>query len=278
MSTAMSPMPHRRQSFFAFTRMRAGGRLVAITGTGLSPENAKWRPAFERLQEQGTVIFTAAIDGHVYARHGTTTETRLTIIDKVPAADPKSFVRSPGKAKDVGTLLSWITDLPPRQRAAFRNRSVHCPAASCAMPPCTWVPERGREPHPSLSQWLLRRTSNRSVRLRGRSPLARSRQTARRRSPSPISYATGCRKRVAGSPTRSTNRTRSSRSTFPAQSRIRRRSCSRPQWPPSRHQNLPIGRFFLMRSSRTACVGRPARKRRPCRRSPLRPSRRHLDG
>ncbi|UVK48221.1 strawberry notch family protein (plasmid) [Mesorhizobium sp. AR07] len=98
----------------AFARLRAGGRLVAITGTGLSPENLKWRPAFERLQQQGTVIFTAAIDGRVYARHGTMAETRLTIIDKVPATDPTSFSGSPGKAMDVETLLSWITDLPPR--------------------------------------------------------------------------------------------------------------------------------------------------------------------
>ncbi|ESY91810.1 strawberry notch C-terminal domain-containing protein [Mesorhizobium sp. LNHC229A00] len=103
----------------AFARLRSGGRLVAITGTGLSPENPKWRPAFERLQQQGTVIFTAAIDGRVYARHGTTVETRLTVIDKVPNADPSRFPASPGKAPDVETLLSWITDLPPRTPGGF---------------------------------------------------------------------------------------------------------------------------------------------------------------
>ncbi|MER9632392.1 strawberry notch-like NTP hydrolase domain-containing protein [Mesorhizobium sp. M0296] len=103
----------------AFARLRSGGRLVAIAGAGLSPENPKWRLAFERLQQQGTVIFTAAIDGRVYARHGTTTETRLTIIDKVPAVDPSRFVALPGKAKDVETLLSWISDLPPRTLGGF---------------------------------------------------------------------------------------------------------------------------------------------------------------
>lgn len=103
----------------AFARLRAGGRLVAITGTGLSPENPKWRPAFERLQQQGRVVFTAAIDGRVYARHGTTAETRLTIIDKIPAADPSGFVTSPGKAGDVETLLAFISDLPPRTPGGF---------------------------------------------------------------------------------------------------------------------------------------------------------------
>jgi hypothetical protein len=103
----------------AFARLRAGGRLVAITGTALSPENPKWRPAFERLQQQGRIVFTAAIDGRVYARHGTTAETRLTIVDKVPAGDPSSFAASPGKALDVDTLLAWISDLPPRTPGGF---------------------------------------------------------------------------------------------------------------------------------------------------------------
>lgn len=103
----------------AFARLRAGGRLVAITGTGLSHENPKWRPAFERLQQQGRVIFTAAIDGRIYARHGTTAETRLTVIEKTPATDSSSFVASPGKAPDVETLLSWISDLPPRAPGGF---------------------------------------------------------------------------------------------------------------------------------------------------------------
>jgi hypothetical protein len=103
----------------AFARLRAGGRLVAITGTGLSPENPKWRPGFERLQQQGRGVFTAAIDGRVYARHGTTAETQLTVIDKTPATDSSSFVASPGKAPDVETLLSWISDLPPRTPGGF---------------------------------------------------------------------------------------------------------------------------------------------------------------
>ncbi|TIV02298.1 MAG: methylase [Mesorhizobium sp.] len=103
----------------AFARLQAGGRLVAITGTVLSPENPKWRPAFERLQQQGRVVFTAAIDGRVYARHGTTAETRLTVIDKLPAAEPARFIASPGKAPDVDTLLAWISVLPSRTPGGF---------------------------------------------------------------------------------------------------------------------------------------------------------------
>jgi hypothetical protein len=105
----------------AFARLRAGGRLVAITGTGLTPENPKWRASFERLQQAGRVVFTAAVDGRVYARHGTTAETRLTVIDNLPATDPSRFVASPGKAPDVETLLAWIENLPPRTPGGSPN-------------------------------------------------------------------------------------------------------------------------------------------------------------
>ncbi|MDG4674754.1 bifunctional class I SAM-dependent methyltransferase/DEAD/DEAH box helicase [Shinella sp. 838] len=98
----------------AFARLAPGGRLVAITGASLSPDNPNWRGAFVRLQERGSVLFSAAIDGGVYARHGTTIETRLTVIDKIAPADPTSLVASHGVAPDPETLLAWISDLPPR--------------------------------------------------------------------------------------------------------------------------------------------------------------------
>jgi predicted RNA methylase len=99
----------------ALARLAKGGRLVAITGASLSPDHPSWREAFVRLQERGRVVFSAAIDGRVYARHGTTAETRLTVIDRVPAADPTSFPASPGMAPDAATLLDWVTtQVPPR--------------------------------------------------------------------------------------------------------------------------------------------------------------------
>ncbi|CAN7624734.1 strawberry notch-like NTP hydrolase domain-containing protein [Pararhizobium sp. LjRoot238] len=105
----------------AFARLAPGGRLVAITASGLSPDHPKWRDAFIRLQQQGAVAFTAAVNGSVYARHGTSTETRLTVIDKLPAIDPSKLVSSRGTAPDVETLLSWITGLPPRSLSTVAN-------------------------------------------------------------------------------------------------------------------------------------------------------------
>ena len=104
----------------ALARLAPGGRLVAITGANFSPELPAWRDHFARLQERGRVVFTAAIAGSVYAKQGTTIETRLTVIDKAPAEDAARFPASPGIAPDVATLLAWIErDLPTRMAVAL---------------------------------------------------------------------------------------------------------------------------------------------------------------
>lgn len=97
----------------ALARLAEGGRLVAITGANVSPEHPAWREAFMRLQERGRVVFTASIDGAVYAKHGTTIDTRLTIFDKLPADDPALFPASPGTAPDARTLMDWVTKQVP---------------------------------------------------------------------------------------------------------------------------------------------------------------------
>jgi predicted RNA methylase len=99
----------------ALNRLAPGGRLVTITGANVSPDATAWRDAFIRLQERGSVVFTAAIDGAVYAKHGTTFATRLTVIDKRPADDANMLPASIGCAPDVATLLRWIeAHVPPR--------------------------------------------------------------------------------------------------------------------------------------------------------------------
>ena len=99
----------------ALARLVDGGRLVAITGASFAPDNPAWTDAFIQLQERGCVVFSAAIDGAVYAKHGTTIDTRLTVIDKLPAEDTSKFPASPGMAPDAATLLDWvIRDVPAR--------------------------------------------------------------------------------------------------------------------------------------------------------------------
>ncbi|MGF7007349.1 strawberry notch-like NTP hydrolase domain-containing protein [Aminobacter sp. BE322] len=99
----------------ALARLADGGRLVTITGANFGPEQPAWRDTFVRLQGRGRVVFTAAIHGSVYAKHGTSIETRLTVIDKLPAEDTATFPGSAGVAPDVATLLAWIeAQIPPR--------------------------------------------------------------------------------------------------------------------------------------------------------------------
>ena len=99
----------------ALARLADGGRLVAITGTSFSPENPTWADAFARLRERGRVVFTAAVDGRLFARHGTTTETRLTVIDRVTACSQSVEIASLGMAPDAATLLDWVMrHVPPR--------------------------------------------------------------------------------------------------------------------------------------------------------------------
>ena len=99
----------------SLARLAEGGRLVAITGHNVGPDHPAWRESFVRLQAKGRVVFTAPIAGRAYARHGTIFDTRLTVIDRVPAEDPRSFPPSPGMAADAAELLDHVCRLvPPR--------------------------------------------------------------------------------------------------------------------------------------------------------------------
>jgi predicted RNA methylase len=113
----------------ALARLAEGGRLVAITGAGLSPDNPSWRDSFIRLQQRGRILFSAAVDGRAYARHGTSIETRLTVIDRIPADDPTAFPASPGMAIDTATLLDWVTRLVPARTAIKATASTVAPAS-----------------------------------------------------------------------------------------------------------------------------------------------------
>ena len=99
----------------ALARLAEGGRLVAITGHNIGPDQPAWREAFVRLQQKGRVVFTAAIAGRAYVRHGTSIETRLTVIDRVPAEDPRVFPDSASLSADPAELLDRVSRLvPPR--------------------------------------------------------------------------------------------------------------------------------------------------------------------
>jgi protein strawberry notch len=111
-----------------------GGRLVTITGAKVTPESPALTDSFSRLQEQGRVVFSAAIDGAVHAKHGTSSDTRLTVIDRVPADDVGVFVASTGIAPDLPTLLAWVMQYVPPRRPAGTAAAMVPATASAATP------------------------------------------------------------------------------------------------------------------------------------------------
>ncbi len=113
----------------ALARLADGGRLVAITGAHVGPDTPAWRDAFVQLQERGRIVFTAAIDGAVYAKHGTTIDTRLIVIDKSPAEDSVALPASRGVAPDVATLLGWIAEHVPARLALAPSLAITVSAA-----------------------------------------------------------------------------------------------------------------------------------------------------
>jgi predicted RNA methylase len=136
----------------AVARLGSGGRLVAITGANCAPDNKAWREGFVRLQEKARVVFTATIAGSVFAPHGTSVETRLTVIDKVPADDPAQFPASLGQAPDLATLLHWLIDSLPQRRPIAEPAiqplvaSRNSPASKTAGPKPRLVPTPAPEP------------------------------------------------------------------------------------------------------------------------------------
>src|SRR3546814_19823237 len=101
---------------------------------------------FARLQEQGRIVFTAAIDGAIYAKHGTTIDTRLTVIEKAPADDPTAFPESRGVAPDVATLIAWIGEHVPARLPIHPAVAVPPLPSPPPPPPC-----RGKCPPPAAS-------------------------------------------------------------------------------------------------------------------------------
>ena len=81
-------------------------------------------PGATPSQQRGRVVFTASMDGAAYARHGTTVDTRLTVIDKHPADDAAFFPASLGTAPDVATLLGWIEREVPERLPLTKGGSI----------------------------------------------------------------------------------------------------------------------------------------------------------
>jgi hypothetical protein len=101
----------------ALARLAPGGRLVAITGAGFAPDAPAWADNFSRLTETAHLVFTGAVSGAAFAKHGTSFETRISIFDKCRGGERGGITADLACpiSPDVASLFSLITThVPPR--------------------------------------------------------------------------------------------------------------------------------------------------------------------
>ena len=106
----------------ALRRLADGGRLIVLTGANYDPA--------EDLSDDVSIMFTVTVDGAIYARHGTTVDTRLTVIDRVPGLNA---ARPAYHAKTLVELLVLIeTQLPPPSSPAASTGAFAAPGVAAS--------------------------------------------------------------------------------------------------------------------------------------------------
>ena len=66
----------------ALARLAPGGRLVVLTLASFGPRASAWGDDWRRIRDCAQLVCSIALPGDVYARHGTSVETRLSVLDK----------------------------------------------------------------------------------------------------------------------------------------------------------------------------------------------------
>ena len=98
----------------ALRRLPEGGRLVVLTAAAHDPADAEISALYSDLLDRTAFVFTASVDGRIYARHGTSIDTRLTVIDRIPSNTAAPLIAA-GHADSLPELLTLIEGkLPPR--------------------------------------------------------------------------------------------------------------------------------------------------------------------
>ncbi len=97
----------------AFSMLPSGGRLAAITSAHCTPGDRAWRKAFDSAHPPARILFTGVIDGRVYARRGTSFDTRLTVLERSDRPslpiNPMTRARSASELHD-----ACMATIPPR--------------------------------------------------------------------------------------------------------------------------------------------------------------------
>ena len=162
----------------AFSMLPPGGRLVAITSHSCVPGSPAWQGAFRYLDPPAQAVFSMAIEGRAYARHGTSFDTRLTVLDRLTREACDDAV--------TGLLLRSRRIAAPDAAALLASRSGPRAATPTAGPETRRAPAGRRVLPPIAAQ---RRTQRKRGRP-GRSPRPPARASHRLGSRRPNSSTT----------------------------------------------------------------------------------------
>jgi len=119
----------------ALARLAPGGRLVAITGAGFAPDAPVWAETFDRLTETAHLVFTGAVSGTAFAKHGTSFQTRISVFDKCRGGEQGGVtadLRQP-MSPDAAHLLSRVTTEVPT-RLELDQAATACQGRSFPFP------------------------------------------------------------------------------------------------------------------------------------------------
>lgn len=92
---------------------------MAITGAGFAPDAPAWSETFGRLTESAHLVFTGAVSGAAFAKHGTSFETRISVFDKCRGDERGGITADLNQpmAPDVAQLLARIVAEVPLRLA-----------------------------------------------------------------------------------------------------------------------------------------------------------------
>lgn len=124
----------------ALKLLTVGGRLVCISGQSFTPKNENWSSCFERIGKSAQVLCSVGIESGVFAKSGTSIETRLTVIDKVQGNIPMVYRAQTLTLAEVLEIVQQlparlnITPEPERSRVVPFQRQTRKPSATQTAP------------------------------------------------------------------------------------------------------------------------------------------------
>lgn len=108
----------------ALKRLAPGGRLVAITGPACEPGDPRYADHFAKLNATARIVFSAALTRGFFNAHGTNIESRLTVIDKIPATYDTSASLHRNVADPLALLALVERYVPPRSVIGAEPRPI----------------------------------------------------------------------------------------------------------------------------------------------------------